>query len=384
MPDRRPARGAGPDLGHGQVGRRRAASGSRTSTCRTRTRTTRLAAPTRWAAGTTAPGSGRRCTTSPAWCTARSPTRTTTPSTGRGSPPVIPGHAEPVARARGVHGHAGGQRHRLPVPARSSRKAYRFRILNASNDRILNLQLYYAESNKIAKVTRPARPTLPDQRPARSTMVAGRRRTPTARPGRPPGRPTAATAACRTRRARRPEHHPDRHRGRLPADAGRAAQHARRLQLQPPRHRRAQRRQQDALPGPGRARRRHRRLLAGARRPKLILYNDAPAPVPAFDPRYDYYTGDPDQTDTGRRADDAARLRPQHPHHHAVPGRRPPHGQEVRPEALKKALPAAYEVDQPAPIVPEKAYGAATNTYSRIQDTRSASSTSRCRSRASP
>ncbi|BDG03445.1 choice-of-anchor D domain-containing protein [Anaeromyxobacter oryzae] len=32
---------------------------------------------------------------------------------------------------------------------------------------------------------------------------------------------------------------------------------------------------------------------------ELILYNDAPAPVPAIDPRYDYYTGDPDQTDTG-------------------------------------------------------------------------------------
>lgn len=31
----------------------------------------------------------------------------------------------------------------------------------------------------------------------------------------------------------------------------------------------------------------------------LILYNDSPAPVPAFDPRYDYYTGDPDQTESG-------------------------------------------------------------------------------------
>ena len=31
----------------------------------------------------------------------------------------------------------------------------------------------------------------------------------------------------------------------------------------------------------------------------LILYNDAPAPVPAFDPRIDYYTGDPDQVATG-------------------------------------------------------------------------------------
>ncbi|WP_256623564.1 hypothetical protein [Methanolobus chelungpuianus] len=31
----------------------------------------------------------------------------------------------------------------------------------------------------------------------------------------------------------------------------------------------------------------------------LILYNDAPAPFPAIDPRYDYYTGDPDHTDMG-------------------------------------------------------------------------------------
>ncbi len=31
----------------------------------------------------------------------------------------------------------------------------------------------------------------------------------------------------------------------------------------------------------------------------LILYNDAPAPFPAPDPRYDYYTGDPNQMDTG-------------------------------------------------------------------------------------
>jgi FtsP/CotA-like multicopper oxidase with cupredoxin domain len=31
----------------------------------------------------------------------------------------------------------------------------------------------------------------------------------------------------------------------------------------------------------------------------IILYNDAPAPVPAFDSRIDYYTGDPDQTMSG-------------------------------------------------------------------------------------
>jgi FtsP/CotA-like multicopper oxidase with cupredoxin domain len=31
----------------------------------------------------------------------------------------------------------------------------------------------------------------------------------------------------------------------------------------------------------------------------LIMYNDAPAAFPAIDPRYDYYTSDPDQTDAG-------------------------------------------------------------------------------------
>jgi len=32
---------------------------------------------------------------------------------------------------------------------------------------------------------------------------------------------------------------------------------------------------------------------------RIILYNDSPAPVPAFDARVDYYTGDPDQRDSG-------------------------------------------------------------------------------------
>ena len=34
----------------------------------------------------------------------------------------------------------------------------------------------------------------------------------------------------------------------------------------------------------------------------LIVYNDAPAPWPAVDPRYDYYTGNPDLTDAGGHA----------------------------------------------------------------------------------
>jgi FtsP/CotA-like multicopper oxidase with cupredoxin domain len=42
----------------------------------------------------------------------------------------------------------------------------------------------------------------------------------------------------------------------------------------------------------------------------LILYNDAPAPVPAFDPRYDYYTGDPDQSATGENTGGAPTTQP--------------------------------------------------------------------------
>jgi FtsP/CotA-like multicopper oxidase with cupredoxin domain len=47
----------------------------------------------------------------------------------------------------------------------------------------------------------------------------------------------------------------------------------------------------------------------------LILYNDAPAAFPARVPSYDYYTGAPDLSPRG--AFDPARLRPEHPHHHA-------------------------------------------------------------------
>jgi len=42
----------------------------------------------------------------------------------------------------------------------------------------------------------------------------------------------------------------------------------------------------------------------------LILYNDAPAPWPAIDPHYDYYTGAPDQTDIGGAPSTLAGLGP--------------------------------------------------------------------------
>lgn len=108
----------------------------------------------------------------------------------------------------------------------------------------------------------------------------------------------------------------------------------------------------------------------------VILYNDSPAPVPGFDPRVDYYTGDPDMTDTG-----------------GAPTTQPGYGPNIRTlmqfrvlsshgvsgpynlDALKAALPIAYGKTQPPPIVPNAVYNAAfgqsgpEDSYARIQDT---------------
>ncbi len=119
---------------------------------------------------------------------------------------------------------------------------------------------------------------------------------------------------------------------------------------------------------------------------KLILYNDAPAPVPAFDPRIDYYTGMPDQTAVG-----------------GAPTTKPGYGPNTRtvmqfvvagtpnPACVKAAftsdpnpniknptlttlqtsLPAAYAASQPKPIVGQSEYNGLwgstfPNTYANI------------------
>jgi FtsP/CotA-like multicopper oxidase with cupredoxin domain len=105
----------------------------------------------------------------------------------------------------------------------------------------------------------------------------------------------------------------------------------------------------------------------------LILYNDAPAPVPAGDPRVDYYTGGPDMTSTG-----------------GAPTVLPGYGPNTRTimqikvaantpapynlSNLQAALPGAYAQVQPAPIVPEPQYNVPFNAnyptnFVRIQDT---------------
>lgn len=105
----------------------------------------------------------------------------------------------------------------------------------------------------------------------------------------------------------------------------------------------------------------------------LILYNDSPAPVPASDPRYDYFTGDPDNSAAG-----GARS--------TMPGFGPNTRTFMQVKvnavattpvtpfslaALQADLPVAYAQSQPRPIIPEAAYNVAfgttdVNTYGKI------------------
>jgi FtsP/CotA-like multicopper oxidase with cupredoxin domain len=96
---------------------------------------------------------------------------------------------------------------------------------------------------------------------------------------------------------------------------------------------------------------------------KLILYNDAPAPVPAFDARLDYYTGDPDQTSSGGATSTLAGYGPntrtimqfQVDSSLGTTG-------TFSLSNLQTGLQAAYAASQDKPIVPEAAYSGAFNT----------------------
>ena len=93
----------------------------------------------------------------------------------------------------------------------------------------------------------------------------------------------------------------------------------------------------------------------------LILYNDAPAPYPGFDPRFDYYTGDADQSLFGGAPT-------------TLPGYAPntrtimqiqvdgTAGNGLDLAAVSDALHADYKASQEAPIVPQVAYNAALGT----------------------
>ena len=250
------------------------------------------------------------------------------------------------------------------------KKAYRLRILNASNDRSLNLQLYYAQSNKT--MWNAATGALLDPNAGEVPMVP-------AIPGigLPPTWPT------------------DGRDGGVPAPSasgpsfiqigseGGFLPYPAVLPNTPVGYEYNRRNivvlnvsNQTLFLGPAE---RADVIVDFSGVPdgsKLILYNDAPAPVPAFDSRYDYYTGDPDQTSTG-----------------GAPSTQPGYGPNTRTimqfqvmaslgtaapynlAALQTALPTAFAATQPAPIVPQAGYNAAyganfpADAYVRIQDT---------------
>ena len=94
----------------------------------------------------------------------------------------------------------------------------------------------------------------------------------------------------------------------------------------------------------------------------LILYNDAPAPAPGHDDRLDYYTGDPDWVGTGSAPSTLAGFGPntrtlmQVVVRSSVTGAAEP---AVNMATLNKVIPAAFNIAQPVPIVPEPAFNAA-------------------------
>ncbi|HEY3307022.1 MAG TPA: chitobiase/beta-hexosaminidase C-terminal domain-containing protein [Desulfuromonadaceae bacterium] len=105
----------------------------------------------------------------------------------------------------------------------------------------------------------------------------------------------------------------------------------------------------------------------------IILYNDAPAPTPASDPRVDYFTGNTDQTASGGAP---STKRGFGPNTRTVMQFRVA-GTPAAPFNLAKLqadLPVAFKATQPAPLVPQPTkpvasggYGP-TEQYAKIQD----------------
>jgi len=99
----------------------------------------------------------------------------------------------------------------------------------------------------------------------------------------------------------------------------------------------------------------------------LILYNDAPAPFPFNDQRVDYFTGDGDQTGSGGAYNTLPGYGPntrtimQIKVNAGVNGTTTP-APAFNATPLLTAIPAAYAASQPAPIVAESAYNAAFGT----------------------
>ncbi len=94
----------------------------------------------------------------------------------------------------------------------------------------------------------------------------------------------------------------------------------------------------------------------------FILYNDAPAPNPLYDTRYDYYTGDPDQRSSGGAPSTPAGFGPNTRTIMQIVIGGTPSATPFSAANLTTMLPKAYRTSQDPPIMPESAYNAAFNT----------------------
>jgi FtsP/CotA-like multicopper oxidase with cupredoxin domain len=206
-----------------------------------------------------------------------------------------------------------------------SRRAYRFRVLNASDDRTMNLQLYYAD---------PANPTEVKMVPAVPTPGF-----PASWPtdGRDGGVPDPSLAGP-------PLIQIGTEGGLLPAPVVMGNQPM-------------------ALDANGNIST-HTLILGPAERADivvdfsevpdnstLILYNDALAPAPGGDPRYDYYTDNPDQTPFGGAPSTLAGYGP---NMRTLMQFRVSGAQDTSFSlpALQTALPAAYAASEEHPVPP--------------------------------
>jgi FtsP/CotA-like multicopper oxidase with cupredoxin domain len=94
----------------------------------------------------------------------------------------------------------------------------------------------------------------------------------------------------------------------------------------------------------------------------LILYNDGPAPLPAGDPRIDYYTGEGDQTGAGGAPNTLPGYGPNTRTVMQVKVNALPTGAVATPfnfTALDAAVSTTFAATQPKPIIPETAFAAA-------------------------
>ncbi|MGB8694219.1 MAG: fibronectin type III domain-containing protein [Steroidobacteraceae bacterium] len=88
----------------------------------------------------------------------------------------------------------------------------------------------------------------------------------------------------------------------------------------------------------------------------LILYNDSGAPVPAGDPRIDYYTGDGDQTGAGGAPETVAGYGPNTRTIMQINVANTAAAAPINLAALDSQLLAAYVATQPKPVVPTPEY----------------------------